>query len=324
MNKSKENMEINLPKYQLNLYGYEYYFNSFVKLFNQKKLHNTILLSGPKGSGKATFAYHFVNYLLSLNDKNKYSINNYSIDPENKTYISICNQTNPNFLILENNAFDENIKIDNVREILKFLNKTTYNSNIKIILIDNIEYLNVNSSNALIKALEEPNSNTFFFIIHNGAKKILNTIKSRSIEFKLFFNLSQKKNILEKLLEQYKENLNPEEIIDYFYFDTPGNILKYISTLKGSDLDFTSNTLTCITDLILKYKLKKDPQLLSFISTFVEKFYNNLVIDNQKNLNIYFHNKFKILKQIDDVKKFNLDKNNFFISMQAILENESK
>ena len=57
----------------------------------------------------------------------------------------------------------ENIKIEKARDVLKFLNKSTYYSNIKIVLIDNAEYLNINSSNALLKALEEPNNNTFFF-----------------------------------------------------------------------------------------------------------------------------------------------------------------
>ena len=49
-----ENVEILSPKNQLQLFGYDDYFNSFIKLFNKNKLPNTILLSGLKGSGKAT------------------------------------------------------------------------------------------------------------------------------------------------------------------------------------------------------------------------------------------------------------------------------
>ena len=135
----------------------------FIKLFHKSKLPNTILLSGLKGSGKATFAYHFINYLLSYNEKNKYSVNNFTINPDNKSYKSLCNFTHPNFFLLENNVLEENIKIENVRNILKFLNKSTYYSGIKIVLIDNAEYLNINSSNALLKSLEESNNNTFFF-----------------------------------------------------------------------------------------------------------------------------------------------------------------
>ena len=103
MTNANDNLEIILPKNQLQLYGYEYYFNSFIKLYQKRRLPNTILLSGSKGSGKATFAYHFVNYLLSHNEQDKYSVDKFVINNDNKSYKSLCNHTNPNFLQLENN-----------------------------------------------------------------------------------------------------------------------------------------------------------------------------------------------------------------------------
>ena len=75
MNSLSENLTVISPKNQLHLFGYEHYFNSFIKLYQKNKLPNVILLSGPNGSGKATFAYHFINYLLSYNEENKYSVN---------------------------------------------------------------------------------------------------------------------------------------------------------------------------------------------------------------------------------------------------------
>ena len=59
-----------------------------------------------------------------------------------------------------------------------------------------------------------------------------------------------------------------------------------------------------------------------FISLLVEIFYSELILKNSQNLNIYFHNKFKILNLFNNVKKFNLDKNNFFITLKGILNNE--
>ena len=170
MNNVSENLTVILPKKQLHLFGYEYYFNSFIKLYQKNTLPNVILLSGPNGSGKATFAYHFINYLLSYNEKDKYSVNDFTINPENKSYKYLCDNTHPNFSLLENDELSENIKKDNVRNTLKFLNKSTYFSDIKIVLIDNVEYLNVHSSNALLKVLEETNNKTFFFVIHNNSE----------------------------------------------------------------------------------------------------------------------------------------------------------
>ena len=63
----------------------------------------------------------------------------------------------------------------------------------KIILIDDCEYLNKNSSNSLLKVLEEPPENVYFFLIHNSQRNILETIKSRCIEFKIFLDQESKK-----------------------------------------------------------------------------------------------------------------------------------
>ena len=123
------------PKNQLNLFGYERYLNSFVKLFENKQMPNSILLSGLKGSGKATFAYHFINYLLSKNEKNKYSINDNNINKDNLSYKNLCAGTHPNFFLLECNNLEKDIKIDNVRNLLKFTSKSTYSQNLKIIML---------------------------------------------------------------------------------------------------------------------------------------------------------------------------------------------
>ena len=69
MKTSNEDIKVVLAKNQLRLFGFEDYFNSFIKLYEKKTLPNTILLSGAKGLGKSTFAYHIVNYLLSKDEK---------------------------------------------------------------------------------------------------------------------------------------------------------------------------------------------------------------------------------------------------------------
>ena len=66
-------MEILTSKSQLNLFGYNKLFNSFITLHKKNKLPNVMLLSGSKGLGKSTFAYHFINYLLSDKEENNYS-----------------------------------------------------------------------------------------------------------------------------------------------------------------------------------------------------------------------------------------------------------
>ena len=200
MNKLVEN---NLPKNQLKLYGYKDYFYAFKNLYEKNKLPNVILLSGQKGLGKSTFTYHFINYLLSQNDENKYSLEDFTIDSDNVTFKLIQQQIHPNFTILDNASSKENIKIDQVRNLLKLLSKSTYSKDIKIFLIDNAEYLNLNASNALLKSLEEPSKNTFFFIINNTSSKISDTIKSRCVEYKFHFTISEKKKIFNEIIQNH-------------------------------------------------------------------------------------------------------------------------
>ena len=193
MNSVTENINILEPKIQLKLFGYNDYFKNFISIYKKNKLHNLMLLSGSKGSGKSTFAYHFTNFLLSQNEEECYSTVNFEINPNNSAFKLIQNHTHPNFFLLENHPSDENIKINKIRDLLKFLNKSSYSKNLKIVFIDNAEYLNLNSSNALLKALEQPSNNTFFFIIHNDSSLIIETILSRCLKFKFHFNIEEKK-----------------------------------------------------------------------------------------------------------------------------------
>ena len=111
MIKANENLEMVLPKNQFKLFGYEYYFNSFINLYQKDRLPNAILLSGPKGSGKATFAYHFVNSILSKGEINEYSIKDHEINKDNFSYNRIISNTHPNFFTVDNDIFNEEIKI---------------------------------------------------------------------------------------------------------------------------------------------------------------------------------------------------------------------
>jgi hypothetical protein len=76
--------------------------------------------------------------------------------------------------------------------------------------------------------------------------------------------------------------------------------------------------------LIEKYKSKKDFELLPIISLFIEQYYNELSLNNNENLNHYFINKHKIINEIHNMKKFNLDKKNLLISIEGILKNEAR
>ncbi len=253
MNTLKLNLEIVSPKNQLHLFGYKSYFNFFVELFKKKKLPNTMLLSGSKGLGKSTFVYHFANYILSKEEQGEYSTTHFAINKNNLSYKLLCGNIHPNFFTVKNGPLEKEIKIDQIKNLLQFLSKSTYSRDLKIILIDNAEYLNLHSSNALLKAIEETQRNTFFYIIHNSASKILDTIKSRCIEFNFFFTIGEKKNIFKNIANQYFNEFETNELVENLYFDTPGNLIKYFSLLNNENINVAENKLSYIFYFIEKY-----------------------------------------------------------------------
>ena len=324
MTKKIQSFEVLEPKNQLFLYSYEKLFKQFILMYEKKTLPNVVLLSGVKGIGKSTFAYHLCNYLLSKNDDNAYSINDYKINENNSTYKLINTFTHPNFFTLENNFDSKNIKIEQIRNLIIFLNKTTYSKDLKFVIIDNSERLNLNSSNALLKSMEEPNENTFFFIIHDSSFKLLNTIKSRCIEFKIFKNYIEKKKIFNDLAKQYNiiEKID-DSILEDLYFNSSGNVFSYFVRLINDEFKYTDNILDFVFYFIDKYKKDNNPETLSFITFFINKYYNNLCLKGNGSTS-YFTNHSKIFKHIEDMKKYNLNVKSVFIQVNDILINETK
>ena len=101
-------------------------------------------------------------------------------------------------------------------------------------------------------------------------------------------------------------------------------MLKYLLFLNNADDDISNNDLECVFYFIKKFEDKKNLENLYFISYSIEKYYNKICKDKNKNIYKYLFNRSKILKQIDDMKKFNLDEKNILILIKDILINEVK
>ena len=89
------------PSTQINLFGHKEIFNELSKLYINNKLPNKILLSGEKGIGKSTLAYHLINFVLSKDEEHTYDHENNIINSENKSFKLIQNKSNPNFNLID-------------------------------------------------------------------------------------------------------------------------------------------------------------------------------------------------------------------------------
>ena len=299
------------PSSQLNLYAISNYLLDLSKLYFNNKFPNKILLSGEKGIGKSTLAYHLINFILSEDEEFSYDMKNLKIDPENKSFKLLQNKSNPNFKLVDVNEEKKMIDINQIRNLILDLNKSSFNDNARFVLIDNIELLNINAINALLKILEEPNDNIHFILINNN-KRILPTLKSRCLNFKIQLTTNQVFDVTNKILLDNYTNLINDEILNNY--NTPGEILRLINFAKNNEIDLKQTSLIQLINKIMMDKnYKKDSYTKQLIYSLIEIFFrNNISINNIHLINLYHY----FLKKINYTKIYNLDEESLFMEFE--------
>ena len=163
--------------------GFDQEFDSILNQLLDNNLSNSLLLTGNKGIGKKYFISQLFEEYIKKRVESKQTHHHLSL---------IKNNSHPNIKIVEK-EIDEKTKklknfiiIDQIRKINQFSFETSIIENIpKFIVIDSADDMNLNASNALLKILEEPKLNTYFFLISHQPSSLLPTIKSRCLRVNL-------------------------------------------------------------------------------------------------------------------------------------------
>ena len=304
------------PSSQLNLFSHKEEFQKLINLYKNNNLPNKILFSGEKGIGKCTLAHHLINYILSLNEDFSYDLDNLKIILDNKSFKLVQNKSNPNFILVDIQEEKKNIDISQIRNLILTLNKSSFNTKPRFVLIDNIELLNINAVNAILKILEEPNDNINFILINNN-KRILPTLKSRCLNFKILLTSNQSIEITNKILNNnYNEFLNEDLVNNY---STPGEILNLIDFANKNDIDLIETNLKDFIKKIIMEKLyKKNNSIKNLIYSLMEFYFRkNVSVTNIKLINSYSY----FLKKIENTKTFNLDEETLFMEFEDSILN---
>ncbi|MEO1199783.1 MAG: AAA family ATPase [Pseudomonadota bacterium] len=145
----------------------------------RRRLHHAILLTGPCGIGKATFAWRLAARLLAEDGEDVAA-----------TSRLLLAGTHPDFACLEadgngpGRAGTKDIGVDAVRGILRRFAHASGRPR-RVAILDPVDALNTNAANALLKTLEEPPAGVVWLLVSHVPGRLPATIRSRALHVRL-------------------------------------------------------------------------------------------------------------------------------------------
>ena len=179
--------------------------------------------------------------------------------------------------------------------------------------------MNANSANALLKLIEEPSLNNYFILINNKKHKLLETLSSRSVEFKIFLNTDVKERIFKSLKNFYQ--LNDKFIDRYISFTSPGMLLRFSEIINILEINEINSFENNVLKIIESYKKNKNALYLDFIYLLIDIRFSKINTQNIENFLEISETKTKLINLIDQYAKLNLNSNNVYNQFKTYLGN---
>ncbi len=157
------------------LEGHQLTLKPLVEAASQNRLAATMLFAGPGGIGKKLAGLTLAQALVceTARDRRGDGAGCGTCGP----CLRIEKGQSESLMVIEPDGAQ--IKVDQAREILQFLNLQKL-GRARVIIIDQAHLLGAQAGNALLKALEEPPDGTFFILVSALPNAILATLRSRS------------------------------------------------------------------------------------------------------------------------------------------------
>lgn len=130
------------------------------------------LITGPPGSGRSNLAYRFAAALIARDEGQRDTV-----------YKQVRARTHPDLAVLTTQAAI--IKIDAAREVVSSSYYAPAEGRYRVIVIEDADRMTEQTSNVLLKALEEPPERTVWVLCAPSEADLLPTIRSRARSLRL-------------------------------------------------------------------------------------------------------------------------------------------
>jgi len=205
------------PRANPDLAGHESAERELRRLVEAGRLPHAILLSGPRGIGKATLAFRLARFLLASADHPTKAAaeDGLAIGAEGGVFHRVAAGGHADLLTVER-AYDprrrrlrSEIVVDDAREVTSFFRLTAAEEGWRIVIIDGAEEMNRSAANALLKILEEPPQQALLLLVSHRPGRLLPTIRSRCRRFPL---TPLARAVVIQLLRRYYPELAQSEV----------------------------------------------------------------------------------------------------------------
>ena len=174
------------PREARRVLGQDGAIGDFLAAAQAQRLHHGWLLSGPRGTGKATLAWAIAKWLLAQGKHD-----DLAVPPDDPTVRRIRALSEPR-LHLVRRPVDEKtgrlrseITVDEIRRLQGFFHMSAAEGGRRVAIIDAADEMNTAAANALLKQLEEPPHDATLLLIAHQPGRLLPTIRSRCRELRL-------------------------------------------------------------------------------------------------------------------------------------------
>lgn len=173
------------PAETLKLIGHEETIDRVLKQYATRRMHHALLLTGPRGIGKATFALRVAAHVFRYPNGENAPIRFDDANENDPIDGKISARSHPNLLHMarpwddKTKKFKTQLTVDVIRLTVPFFGTSRGEEGWRIAIVDAADDMNASAANALLKILEEPPHNTLFFVLSHSPAKVLPTIRSR-------------------------------------------------------------------------------------------------------------------------------------------------